>query len=290
MSIAFKQATVTPYQNLTVKPLAGALGAEIGGVDLSNPLDEATRNEILQAFYEYLVIYFYDQDITPEQHIEFAKLFGELQRIKHMMSEEGYPDLQPVRRLPDEKTKVVGVSWHNDSTYMETPPATVAMRAINVPEAGGDTLFANLYLAYETLSPKLRDMLCGLKAVHSATRLFGKGADQSRFNMNKMDPEEGDREVLHPVIRTHPVTGRKCLFVNSTYTRRFEGMTEEESQPLLTYLYQHASRPEFTCRVRWRNNMMLLWDNRCVYHHAVPDYQGQYRYLQRVTTGGEIPV
>jgi alpha-ketoglutarate-dependent taurine dioxygenase len=244
---------------------------------------------LIKALNDHQVIFIRGIAMTPDQHLAFSRIFGQPLRIPHAPNLEGYPDIQTLERKPGDATLVVGASWHCDSTYLATPPGTITMRAVDVPEVGGDTLFANLYLAFEALSPKLQKVLSGLKAVHSAAKIFGKNADQSRFKMNKMNPEEGDREVIHPVVRTHPATGRRSLFVNSTYTRRFDGMTEEESQPLLKFLYEHAARPEFTCRVRWHNDTTVIWDNRCTYHHAVPDYAGKYRYLERVTLAGEAP-
>lgn len=278
------------YKHITVKPLTGALGAEIQGADLTRALDPEIQAEIVDAFYRHLVVYFPDQTgLTPEQHIAFASLFGPLQRIPHINSIEGYPDVQIVRRMPEEKTLYIGEGFHADSTFLPTPPTTVTMRAVEVPEYGGDTAFANMYLAYETLSPGMQALLSGLKGVHSAAKVFGKAADQSRFTMKVMDPEEGDREVVHPLVRTHPGSGRKSLFINRTYLIRIDGMTEQESQPILDYLRAHAAHIAFTCRVRWKKDMVLIWDNRCTHHSAIGDYN-TYRYLERVTTGGEVPV
>jgi len=279
------------YRRIQVRPLTGALGAEIGGVSLSEPLDADMRREVLQALYDHLVIYFCDQrGFTRERHLEFAQTFGALQRIPHIFSVDGYPDVQMVRREPGEKRRYVGEGFHIDSTFMQTPPTTVTMHCIEAPEVGGDTAFANLQLAYETLSPGMHALLQPLRAVHSATRLFGsQGADPSRVMMKQMQPEEGDAEVSHPIVRTHPGSGRKGLFVHGAYTQRIDGLTEEESRPLLDFLYRHASRLEYTCRVRWRKHMVLVWDNRCTYHSAIADYDA-LRYLERVTTGGEIPI
>jgi alpha-ketoglutarate-dependent taurine dioxygenase len=278
------------YRLISVRAATGALGAEIDGVDLTRALSAPLCEEILRAFREHLVIWFQNQDLSASQHIGFAQLFGPLQRIPHLFSVEGHPELQIVRRLPEETSALIGESWHSDSTYLATPPSAVVMRAVEVPDHGGDTAFANLYLAYETLSPGMQQLLCGMKSVHSARRLFGSGANQERFAMRSMPTAEGDREVAHPLVRTHPISGRKALFVNSTYTQRIAELTQEESRPLLEFLYAHAARIEFTCRVRWRRNMLLVWDNRCTHHRAIADYQGQYRYMQRVTTGGEVPV
>ena len=273
---------------VTVHPLAGALGAEIRGIDLAKPLDDAARAAIFEAFQQHLVVYFPDQILTPEQHLEFSLMFGPHQPIPHIFSVDGYPELQIVRREASETdTYVVGGNWHTDSTYLEKPPAAVAMRAVDVPDVGGDTLFSNMYLAHEALSPKMREVLDGLRAVHSASRVFGSDSlkREKRYTMPKMDVDFGDQEAVHPVAPAHPVTGRRHLFVNKVYTRRFDGMTAEESRPLLEFLFEHIARPEFTCRVRWRNNQMLVWDNRATMHRAVPDYPGKDRYLERTTAG-----
>jgi taurine dioxygenase len=279
------------YRRIEVRPLTGALGAEIVGADLTRPLDDDMREEILAAFDRHLVVYFKGQGaMTPEQHIAFASIFGPLQRIPHINSIEGWPDVQIVRRMPEEKTLYIGEGFHADSTFLATPPTTVTMRAVEVPPYGGDTAFQNMYLAYETLSPGMQALLSGLKGVHSASKVFGKNADQSRFTMRRdLDTEEGDREVVHPLVRTHPRTGRKSLFINRTYLIRIDGLTEAESQPILDYLRAHAAHIAFGCRVRWENGMVLVWDNRCTHHSAIGDYNA-YRYLERVTTGGEVPV
>jgi alpha-ketoglutarate-dependent taurine dioxygenase len=279
------------YRILTVRPLTGALGAQLSGVDLSKPLSAAAQEEIRRALYDHLVIYFHDQPgFTRERHLELARMFGALQRIPHIFSVDGYPDVQIVRREPGESRRYVGEGFHADSTFMTTPPTTVTMHCIEAPEVGGDTVFANLQLAYETLSPGMQKLLGGLRAVHSASRLFGsQGADPSQVMMKKMAVAEGDAEVTHPVVRTHPGSGRKGLFVHSAYTQRIDGLTPEESAPLLQFLYQHAARIEFTCRVRWRKHMVLVWDNRSTHHSAIGDYDA-LRYIERVTTGGETPV
>ena len=284
-------ATTAPtYNRIEVAPLTGAIGAEIRGVDLTRPLEDETRAEVMAAFHRHLVVWFKGQTgLTPEQHIDFARLFGPLQLIPHIRSIEGYPDVQIVRRMPEEKTLYIGEGFHADSTFLPTPPTTVTMRAVEVPPYGGDTAFQNMYIAYESLSPGMQVMLSGLKGVHSAAKVFGSKADQSRFTMKTMDPAEGDREVIHPLVRTHPATGRKSLFINRTYLIRIDGLTEAESQPILDYLRVHSAQPAFGCRVKWENDMVLIWDNRCTHHSAIGDYNA-YRYLERVTTGGEVPV
>lgn len=291
-------ATATETR-LAIKPLTGALGAEIDGVDLRRPLDEAARTALRQALRDHLVIYLPDQDVTRAQHLAFAATFGPVMRIKHILSVEGCDDVQIVRRdAADRDSYVTGGNWHTDSTYLECPPAAVAMRAVTIPDVGGDTMFANTYLAYEALSPGMQRLLGGLKAVHSASWLFGSAAQKRTKGyehstayayVKEMDAAEGDREVLHPVVCTHPETGRRSLYVNRVYVQRFDGMTEDESRPILQFLFDHLARPEFTCRVRWRKHHMLVWDNRYSMHRAIGDYPGKDRYLERVTAGGPRP-
>jgi alpha-ketoglutarate-dependent taurine dioxygenase len=278
------------YSILKIRPLTGALGAEISGVDLSKPLSQAARQEIKRALYDHLVIYFHDQvGFTRERHLELARIFGPLQKIPHIFSVEGYPDVQMVRREPGESRRYVGEGFHIDSTFMRTPPTTVTMHCIEAPEVGGDTAFANLQLAYESLSAPMKAFLDGQRAVHSAARLFGsKARDPGNVMMKDMSVAEGDAEVTHPVVRTHPGSGRKGLFVHAAYTQGLAGFEEEESRAILQFLYAHASRLEYTCRVRWRPHMVLVWDNRCTYHSAIGDYDA-LRYIERVTTGGEVP-
>jgi alpha-ketoglutarate-dependent taurine dioxygenase len=291
MRLMRKVADESAYKILRIRPLTGALGAELSGIDLSQPLTEQAREEIKRALYDHLVIYFHDQaGFTRARHVEFARMFGALQKIPHIFSVAGYPDVQMVRREPGESRRYVGEGFHIDSTFLRTPPTTVTMHCIDAPEVGGDTAFANLQLAYEALSPAMKNFVDGLRAVHSAARLFGsKARDPGNVMMKDMATAEGDAEVMHPVVRTHPGSGRKGLFVHAAYTQRLEGFEEEESQAILQFLYRHAARMEYTCRVRWRPRMVLVWDNRCTYHSAIGDYDA-LRYIERVTTGGEVPV
>ncbi len=279
---------------IRVQPLTGVLGAEISGVDLCNPLTESTWKQILDAFYEHQVIYFPDQDLTPEQHIAFSRRFGRVDPVPLLKSIDGYPEVQLIRREAHETGRVIGENWHADSTFLETPPAAVVMHAVDVPTHGGDTGFLSMYAAWEALSPAMKKMLVELNVVHSATRVFGSAyhAQKQRFSntsAKQMDVEAGDREMTHPLVITHPGSGRKALYVNQVYCQRFDGMTEAESRPLLQFLYDHVSRFDFTCRVRWKKNQVLVWDNLCTMHRAVPDYAGQFRHLQRTTIGGARP-
>lgn len=281
------------YREFEVRPLTGALGAEIHGLDLRQPLSEAQREELLDAFYRYCVLAIPDQELTPEQHMEFGQVFGPLMDLPHIPRVPGYELFHQVRREANETTRVAGGNWHSDSTFLESPPAAIVMRAVDVPAYGGDTLFTSSYLGYETLSPAMQRMIEQLRAVHSATRVFGKTALETgtRYRTREnVSVEEGEREVVHPVVCTHPGSGRKHLFINRTYTQRFEGMTAEESKPLIDFLCDHVTRAEFNCRIRWRNNTVVIWDNRATMHRAVPDYSGKFRYLQRTTHSGQRPV
>jgi alpha-ketoglutarate-dependent taurine dioxygenase len=275
------------YRHIQVLPQNGAVLAELRGVDLKKPIPDAVRKEILRAFAENLVIYIRGQQgITREQHMAFAEIFGPFQRIPHIFSVDGYPEVQIVERTEDDSRRVVGEGFHNDSTFMVTPPTSVVMHAIEVPDFGGDTAFANLYLAYETLSEPMRALADTLIGVNSAAKLFGAGADQSKVMMKKMDTNEGDAEVEHPIVCVHPRTGLKHLFLNPVYTRRLKGYTEKESQVLLGFLHDHIKSMAFTGRVRWEPGTVLVWDNWAAQHSAIADYPGKRRYLERVTTGG----
>lgn len=276
------------YETIAVEPIAGALGAEIHGVDLSRDLSDQTVAEIRQALLEHLVVFFRDQDITPDQQLAFGRRFGEVIEYPFVKGLEGYPLITPVVKLEHETVNFGGV-WHSDTTYLEEPPMATILLAREVPDFGGDTLFANQYLAYETLSEGMKRMLDGLYAVSSSTK-----ADASRTREDRMRDAPGAKaggvlEAEHPVVRTHPETGRKALYVNIAHTTRFRDMTEEESAPLLNYLFQHQARPEFTCRFRWRKGSIAFWDNRCAHHNPVNDYHGKRRVMHRITLKGDRP-
>jgi taurine dioxygenase len=280
------------YETITVSPIAGALGAEIGGVDLAAPLPDAAIGEIRAALLEHLVVFFHDQHLTPQQHLALGRRFGELQVHDFVEAMAGHPEILEVRKEPEE-TRNFGGGWHTDVSYLERPSLGSLLYALEVPDWGGDTLFANQYLAYETLSDGMKRLLDGLVAIHSARRPYGTGAarrqDYGPSSMRFNFTERAHDEIEHPVVRTHGETGRKALYVNRTFTLRFKDMTEVESAPLLDYLCDHAVRPEFTCRFRWRAGSLAFWDNRAVQHNAVNDYHGQRRVMHRVTVEGERP-
>lgn len=283
-----------PIDTIQVRPMTGAIGAEVHGIDLREPLGPRERDAILSAFDTHLILTFPDQEeLTPEQHMAFSEVFGEHQDLPQIPLVDGYPKLQKVlAETTHVKGQVAGQNWHSDSTFLQAPPLGVAMRAVELPDFGGDTAFVNMCMVYESLSPGLQQTLAGLKAVHSGTRVFGKAAQERAVQLNIRENtklEDAERESVHPVVRTHPRTGRKGLFVNRVYTQRFEGWTAEESAPLLTSLYALYDKPEFGCRIKWSPNMMLLWDNRFTQHRAIFDYAGKRRYLVRTTIQGERP-
>jgi alpha-ketoglutarate-dependent taurine dioxygenase len=283
------------YRHIRVEPLTGVLGAEIFDVDLRKPLDTETWDEIRQAFADHQVIMFPRQEVTHEQHLAFSRNFGQVIRVPQLHSVDGYPEVQIIRRLASDTGRVVGENWHADSTYLDEPPGAVVMRAVDVPPYGGDTGFLSMYAAYEALSDAFKTMIAPLNIVHSATRIFGSAymAQGRKYNSastrTDLDVAAGDREVVHPLVCTHALSGRKFLYLNKTYTQRIEGFTNEESAPILAHLYDHCARFDFTCRARWHKDQVLVWDNRCTMHRAIPDYTGQNRFMSRVTIAGPRP-
>lgn len=275
------------YTRISVEPIAGALGAEIRGVNVAAELDDETVSEIRQALLEHLVVFFRDQDLPVERHKAFTRRFGEL--FVHPNYQLGQEDKETVylRRNPGD-TSVAGEQWHADTTMMATPPMGAILYALEVPDFGGDTLFANQYLAYETLSDGMKALIGSLKAVHSDIRVAGpqSGVNAKRSSQVRSDADWRPTVHSHPVVSVHPESGRKCLFVNSIYTMRFDGMTEAESAPLLNFLFDHQSRPEFTCRFRWRPGSIAFWDNRCTVHYAIHDNRNSVRHMQRTQISG----
>ena len=269
--------------HLEIRPLSGTTGAEIGGVDLGGTLSDATIVEIRDALAEYGVVVFRDQFLTPEQHISVARRFGEININRFFTHADGYPEIALVSKEPDQ-TANIGGGWHTDHSYDRHPALGSMLYAREVPPAGGDTMFASMYAAYDALSDGLKQTLSGLHAVHSSRHVFGleRPAMQGRIG----NPELATQDAIHPVVITHPESCRKALYVNPGFTLRFDGWTAEESQPLLRYLYQHAARPEFTCRLQWQNGSLAFWDNRSTWHYALNDYQGQRRLMHRITIEG----
>ncbi|HEV7268923.1 MAG TPA: TauD/TfdA family dioxygenase [Falsiroseomonas sp.] len=272
---------------IEVAPIAGALGAEIHGVDVSRPMDDALFAEIRQAFHDHSVIFFRDQAITPEQHIVFARRFGPVNVNRFFTAVPGYPEIAEVRKEPEQK-KNIGETWHTDHSYDKVPALGSMLVARDVPDHGGDTMFASMHAAYDALSDGLKRTLEGLRAVHSSRHVFGPEARYHDTDLKGRlhNPDAATQDAVHPVVIRHPDTGRKALYVNSNFTVGIEGWTREESEALLGFLYRHGQRPEFTCRFRWRNGSIALWDNRSTWHCAVNDYHGQRRLMHRITIEG----
>ncbi len=285
--------TASPYTHITVTPISGALGAEIKGANLAN-LDDDTFEEIHRAWLDNLVVFFRDQHLTSAQQIAFGSRFGELIVHPYVKSLEGYPEVVPIIKEPEDKVNFGG-GWHTDVTFLERPAMAAILYSRETPSLGGDTLWSNEQLAYERLSDGMKDMLDGMIAIHSAGAQYGRNSESSknrdkRRSMDTAVTEEAEATIEHPVIRTHPETGRKGLFVNPGFTVKFKGMTRRESRPLLQFLYDHSTREEFTCRFRWTDNALAMWDNRCTQHFALNDYAGQRREMHRVTVQGDRPV
>jgi taurine dioxygenase len=281
-----RSVTERTYRHIEVQPVAGSLGAEIRGVDMAAVSGDEAISEIRQAFLDHLVLFFRDQKLTPHEQLAFAQRFGEPMEYPQLKGLPECPLITPVLKLEHERMNFGGV-WHSDTTYLTRPPMASLLYALEIPPYGGDTLFANQYQAYETLSDGLRGVLDGLTAINSSTK-----ADASRTREERLKDAGVETKVLvgeHPVVRTHPETGRRALYVNIGHTTHFKGWTEEESRPLLEYLWRHQVRPEFTCRFRWQPGSIAFWDNRCVQHNAVNDYQGFRRLMHRVTLAGDTP-
>ncbi len=271
-----------------IKPLAGAIGAELLGIDLGADLSEATVRAIRQALLDHLVIFFRDQELPPERFLALSRRFGTPVEYPFLKGIEGFPEIIAVAKLEHERVNFGGI-WHADTTYQQTPPMGTLLIAREIPPYGGDTLFANQYLAWETLSAGMQRLLAPLRAVSTSAK-----ADVSRTREDRLrsDGTAAARETLeaeHPVMRIHPETGRPALYVNVAHTARFVGMTEEESAPLLHFLFAHQVRPELTCRFRWQPGSLAFWDNRCAQHNPINDYHGYRRVMHRITLAGDRP-
>ena len=281
------------YNGFEVNLLCGAGGAEISGVDASRLIGAEVVTELRRALAEHCVIFLRDQDLTPDQQKTFARHFGPLAQTPFIKPLDGHPEMMRIVREPQESKKLnFGGRWHSDMTFSPEPVLGTCLYARESPAVGGDTIWTNQMLAFEALSPALQRTLEGLRVMHSAKRSYGPQgayADDDLKSMRIQASEAALKEQAHPCIRTHPESGRKTLFVNWVYAVRFEGMTEEESAPLLDFLNGHSQRPEFQIRFRWRKGSLALWDNRSTQHIAVNDYPGYRRVMDRVTISGDKP-
>jgi len=281
------------YQHIQVNPISGTIGAEISNVDLRS-LNADVVDDIRKAFLEHVVIFFRDQPLEIAQLKAFASKFGPFGTEPYVKTMADHPEVIAVKREVEEaKTINFGGQWHSDWSFQESPPLATILHGKDIPLYGGDTLFANSYLAYDTLSDGMKKIVDPLIAVHSARRPYGIGksilGDTAKKSMTIIQSEEAHAEIEHPLVRIHPETGKKILFVNPVYTTRLKGMTEKDSRPILEKLFAHSLRPEFICRFRWQKHSIAMWDNRCAMHLALNDYDGFRRELHRVTIAGDRP-
>jgi taurine dioxygenase len=273
---------------MQVTRIAGALGAEISDIDLSRELDDATVAAIRRVWLDHLVVFFRDQDLPPARFLAFARRFGEPVEYPFLQGLPEFPVITPVVKLEHERVNFGGL-WHTDTAYLERPPMGTMLLAREVPPQGGDTLFANMYLAYESLSPGLRRLLDGLEAVNSSAKADVTKTREDRLRDGARADAKPEYVACHPVVRTHPETGKKALYVNPGHTVHFADMSEAESAPLLDYLYRQQTRPEFTCRFRWQKGSIAFWDNRAAQHNPINDYHGYRRLMHRITLAGDRP-
>ena len=274
------------YRHIEVRPISGALGAEIHGVDMASDLSAEVVAEIRQALLDHLVIFLREQTATPVQQLAFARKFGAPIEYPQLKGLPDLPTITPVIKLENERNNFGGI-WHSDTTYLAEPPMGSMLLAREVPPYGGDTMFANQYLAYDALSDGLKATLDGLIGVSSSAK-----ADVTKTREDRMKADGATLKIMtaeHPIVRTHPETGRKALYTSVAHTAHIRGWTEKESLPLLEFLWQHQVKPEFTCRFQWRVGSLAFWDNRAAMHNPINDYHGFRRVMHRVTLAGDRP-
>jgi taurine dioxygenase len=276
------------YRHIEVKPIAGALGAEIAGVDMARDLDDEVVAEVRHALLDHLVIFLRNQKATPQQQLAFARRFGQPIEYPQLKGLPEAPMITPVVKLEHERHNFGGI-WHSDTTYLQNPPMGSMLLAREVPPYGGDTMFANQYLAYEALSDGLRKTLDGLVGVSSSAKADVSRTREDALKQAGAGATPKTLQAEHPIVRTHPETGRKALYTSDAHTACIKGWTEAESLPLLRFLWQHQVRPEFTCRFRWEVGSLAFWDNRCAMHNPINDYHGFRRVMHRITLAGDKP-
>ena len=271
---------------IIINPTSGSIGAEISGVDLSIDLSDTVFSEIRQTFIEHGLIFFRNQELTPEDHLRFAKRWGEININRFFAKVEGYEQIAEVKKDPDQEINIGG-AWHTDHSYDQIPAMGSILLARETPKTGGDTLFANMYKAYESLSDGLKGTLESMNACHSSRHDFGAHAGYAEATNQRIgNPELATQDAIHPVIITHPESKRKALYVNPEFTVNFEGWTKEESKPLLNYLTEHSTKSEHITRFKWEPGSIAFWDNRCTWHFALNDYPGEKRLMHRITVEG----
>ncbi|MFT4650315.1 MAG: taurine dioxygenase [Flavobacteriales bacterium] len=278
------------YSTITVTPISRFVGADIGYVDIAAGISDEQFLEIRRAFVAHGVIFIRDQNLTPDQHIEFAKRWGEINVNRFFQAVDTHPIIAEVRKEANQK-KNIGSTWHTDHSYDQIPAMGSILYAREVPKIGGDTLFSSMYAAYDYLSDGMKDTLLRMRAEHSSRHVFGESAyvdmDMDDVGDRFSNTADATQDATHPVIIKHPLSGRSALYVNGDFTVKFKGWSQPESQPLLDYLYQHASQNEFTCRFKWQKGSIAIWDNRATHHCALNDYHGEHRLMHRITIDGE---
>jgi alpha-ketoglutarate-dependent taurine dioxygenase len=282
------------WRTITVTPQPNGFGAEITGLDLTRPLPAPVLAEVKAAWARHAVVAFPDQPLSLDQLEAFTLSMGAFGQDPFIKPMAGHPNVLELRREPDEKATNFGAGWHSDWSFQEAPPAATLLHSEVVPPVGGDTLFCDCSRAYEALSPTMKSMLAPLQAIHSAGRAYGtKGVfarETEKRTLQIIVSEEADQSLTHPLIRTHPVTGRKALFVSPVYTVGIEGLAPAETQAILGFLFAHMIQDQFIYRHRWRPKMLLMWDNRCTMHLAEGGYDGHLRLMHRTTVAGDTPV
>lgn len=293
-SIGSPDYEVPGFQAIEIAPVSRHIGAEVSGVDLSRPLSNEATDEIRRALLTFGVIFFRGQSLEPEQQVTFAHTFGECRGVPFVTPMASHPEIIEIVKEPQEVNVYnFGGAWHTDMTYLEAPAEVSVLHGVEIPPVGGDTLFTRTSAAYDALSAGMQRMIGPLVGLHTGRRSYGttgRFADKSTGQgMDVRPSEDAERVVEHPVVRRHPQTGDKCLYVNHNFTIGFKDMTREESQPLLDYLLAHVTRDEFTCRFRWTPGAVAVWDNRQTMHRAMNDYDGSRRVIRRVTLGYDNP-
>jgi taurine dioxygenase len=274
---------------MKIKKIAGALGAEISGVDLTQSMSPDLTQEIRNVFLKNSVIFLRHQPLTSQQFMNFAKAMGEPIEYPFVKGFEDFPQIIEVKKLEHEKVNFGGV-WHSDTAYLENPPMGSMLLSKEIPPYGGDTLFACQYAAYEALSGTMQRLLDGLQGVNTSAKADVSKTREDRIKSDGIESSPKSFSSSHPVVRTHPESGRKALYVNVAHTAGIEGLTDKESESLLSFLFEHQIKPEFTCRLVWEPDALAFWDNRCAQHNPVNDYHGFRRVLHRITLQGDKPV
>ena len=284
-----------PYSQIRISQTVGPVGAEVSGVDLSQPLSDTARDEIHRAWLAHHVLFFREQNLTPAAQASFAANFGELDVYPFMKALDSHPNVIPIVKEPEAKTNFGG-GWHTDTSYLAEPPKATLLYAVEVPDEGGDTLFADASVAYDELSAGMKKLLSGLIGIYSAKIVHGAGGayapEQTKSDLGNAyggDSETAEREVEHPIIRTHPETGRKSIYASLAHTYSVKDMTPEESRPLIDYLARQVTKPEHVTQFKWTRGTLAMWDNRCLFHKAKNDYHGKRRRMHRVIVKGDRP-